>query len=115
MMSSFSCVTRYDLPCYPLTYDISIAATTGRTRLASRRRQSLPRLPFATLRRQVVIRILVDRQPVVRARQHRPKELLGAGGLERVAVGPQRGGLFHLLFATHAGHHHHWNLLKFRI
>src|SRR4051812_32156714 len=52
--------------------------------------------PAAQCRREVVLGILVDRQPIAGAREHRAEELLGVRGLERVAVGAEVRGFLHL-------------------
>src|SRR5437588_13102594 len=62
-------------------------------------------LPPALVRRQVVVRILVDRQPVAGAGEHRHQELLGVRRLDGVAVGAVGGGGFHLALVADAGHH----------
>src|SRR5690348_12488728 len=95
MMSSFNfstsrffpaavrCLTRRGLPRQLNTYDTGTTPTNSAS-------QASHALPPARLGGQVMIRVLVDRQPIVRAGQHRPQKLLGVGRLDRVAVRPIR-------------------------
>src|SRR5688572_25864721 len=59
-------------------------------------------LPAALFLREVVVRVLVDLHPVIRAREDRLQELLGVRGLDRVAVRPVARRLLHLLAVADA-------------
>src|SRR4051794_8410642 len=68
-------------------------------------RQSLTSLTSAQFSGQMVVRMLVDGEPIIGARQHGPQKLLGVRGFQRIAVGPERTGLLHLFFGAYTGHH----------
>src|SRR5687767_6219781 len=107
-----------------MTYDTASRPTKWRATMRSRATSADPaarahRHPARSPSREpgvyVTVGLLVNRQPVRRARQHRPQKLLGVGGLDRVAVGAELRRLAHFHFAAYARHHHDGNLAQFRV